>query len=177
MDTIIAHTIRMVLRSAIKLAVVALMVLSGWLVAHAEDRNARAAKDEIRGAMQHWLSAYNSKNIDALMSLYSDKIYYANNGNGLQRSVAAIRANYVQQFKNAPNVTIDFSEELVATGNDIAHIAGKYRVNIPATDGGVSHAFGRVLLIFERQDQQWKLVVDFDNTAPDIDGITFYTPQ
>lgn len=164
------------MRSCMKPTMVALMLTLGWFTANAADRQTDVNQQEIRAAMQHWLTAYNSKNIDALMSLYSDKIYYANNGSDLQRSVAAIRTNYAQQFKNAPNVTIDFSEELIAAGNDLAHIAGKYRVNIPQQDGKTSHAFGRVLLIFEQQDQQWKLVVDFDNVASDIDDATFYLP-
>jgi uncharacterized protein (TIGR02246 family) len=127
----------------------------------------------IRGIMRQWLVAYNSKDIDALMSLYSDTIYYANKGNSLIQSKEAIRRNYEPQFKAAPNVTIDFTEETVKAGTTLAHIAGKYRVNIPQADSKVTHAYGRVLLIFEKEDGHWKLIVDFDNTANDITAVNF----
>ena len=127
----------------------------------------------VRGMMHQWLAAYNSKDIDALMLLYSDNIYYANNGNSLTQSKEAIRRNYEPQFKAAPNVTIDFTEELIKASATLAHIAGKYRVNIPHADSTLTHAYGRVLLIFEKQDGQWKLIVDFDNTANDITAADF----
>jgi len=127
----------------------------------------------IRGLMQQWLTAYNSKDIDSLLSLYSDKIYFANNGNSVKKGIAAIRQNFAAQFKASPKTTIDFVEEIVTVGEALAHIAGKYRVNIPQADGNTAHAYGRVLLIFEKEKAQWKLVVDFDNTATDIAAADF----
>lgn len=134
---------------------------------------ANDADDRTRALMQNWLDAFNNKDIDALMSIYSNKIYYANNGNSLERSVQSIRENYAAGFKAAPEVTIDFSEELVSTGEKLAHIAGKYRVNIPAADGSTQHRYGRVLLIFEKQGDAWKMVVDFDNQGSDLSAATF----
>lgn len=130
----------------------------------------------IRGLMQQWLTAYNSKDIDGLMALYSDDIYYANNGNSLTRSKEAIRRNYAPQFKNAPTVTIDFIEEITNASPSLGHIAGKYRVNIPQADGTTAHAYGRVLLIFRKENDQWKLIVDFDNSGPDIAATNFGAP-
>lgn len=130
-------------------------------------------EDAIRGRMQAWLEAFNSKDADALARLYSDKIYYANNGNTLALNTAAIIENYRAQFLASPDVTIDFAEELVAAGPRFGHIAGKYRVNIPQKDDTVAHAFGRVLLIFEKTDGEWLLVVDFDNQGSDLNAQTF----
>lgn len=151
-----------------RLLCVGLLVMGASVISAANDNDA-----EIRALMQGWLNAFNSKDIDALISIYSDKIYYANNGNALARSVTDIRNNYAASFKAAPNVTIDFSEELVNTGEKLAHIAGKYRVNIPAEDGTIQHLYGRVLLIFEKQNHEWKMVVDFDNQGSDLSDATF----
>lgn len=154
-----AHILRLIMFMA--------MLFAGTTVmqTHASDDT---QENIIRGLMNSWLTAYNAKDIDALMSLYSDKIYYANNGSTLERDMQAIRQNYSSQFNSGSKATIDFSEELITVGENLAHIAGKYRINIPQTDGSKQHAYGRVLLIFEKQHAQWKLVVDFDNTGSDI---------
>lgn len=152
----------------LRLATITFMLFASAASMHAHASGNVEAEDSIRGLMNSWLAAYNAKDIEALMSLYSEKIYYANNGNKLVRDTQTIRQNYTTQFKSGINTTIDFSEELITTGKTLAHIAGKYRVNIPQADGGQQHAYGRVLLIFEKQNTQWKLIVDFDNTGTDI---------
>ena len=146
-----------------------LLVAGAEVMAKANDTN----DNTVRALMQVWVDAFNTKDIEALMSIYSDEIYYANNGSPLERSIESIRENYAAGFKAAPNVTIDFREELVNTGETLAHIAGKYRVNIPAADGSTQHRYGRVLLIFEKQDGAWKMVVDFDNQGSDLSDATF----
>ena len=154
---------RRVIRAVLLLALVA--VPSGFASASVEDA--------IRGKMQEWLDAFNTKDAERLAALYSDQIYYANNGNKLVRDTKSIIDNYRAQFVNTPNVTIDFSEELVAAGPRFAHISGKYRVNMPNQTGGVHHAYGRVLLIFEKLKGDWLLVVDFDNQGSDLSAQTF----
>ena len=129
--------------------------------------------DAIRDRMQAWLSAFNAKDADQLAALYSDKVYYANNGNKLALNASDIIENYRAQFTVAPDVTIDFREELVAAGPRFGHIAGRYRVNIPQQDGSTQRAFGRVLLIFERTNNKWLLVVDFDNQGSDLNAQSF----
>ncbi|WP_262694206.1 YybH family protein [Kordiimonas aquimaris] len=153
-----AHILRLIMFTA--------MLFAGTTVmqTHASNDN---QEEVVRGLMSSWLAAYNTKDIDALMSLYSDKIYYANNGNNLVRDTQTIRQNYSHQFDSGSKTTIDFAEELITVGEKLAHIAGKYRVNIPQADGSKQNAYGRVLLIFEKQDEQWKLIVDFDNTGRD----------
>ncbi len=132
-----------------------------------------AEQTAIRGLMQQWLRAYNAKDIDGLLSLYSDKIYFANNGNRIKQGPAAVRQHFSPQFTANTETTINFSEEIVAVSETLAHIGGKYRVNIPQADGDTAYAYGRVLLIFEKEDDQWKLIVDFDNTASDISAGDF----
>lgn len=152
------------MREIIRLIIFCLLLSSGAASAIAE----RGEVPVVRVLMQRWLDAFNSKDIDALMALYSEKIYYANNGNSLERNLDTMRASYMAGFKAAPYVTINFSEELINTGETLAHIAGKYRINIPASDGSVNHVYGRVLLIFEKEGDDWKMIVDFDNKATDI---------
>jgi len=134
---------------------------------------ANSEETAIRGKMQQWLAAYNSKDIDALLSLYSDKIYFANNSSSLKLGTEAIRRNFAPQFASSARTSIDFSEELITIGETLAHIGGKYRVNIPQDDGNILNAYGRVLLIFEKENDEWKLIVDIDNTGNDITAADF----
>ena len=154
---------RRVIRAVLLLALFA--VPTGFVGASEEDA--------IRRKMQEWLNAFNTKDAGRLTALYSDQIYYANNGNRLVRDTKTIIDNYRTQFASAPGVTIDFSEELVAAGPRFAHISGKYRVNVPSETGGIQHAYGRVLLIFEKLGDDWLLVVDFDNQGSDLSAQTF----
>lgn len=130
-------------------------------------------EDAVRDRMQAWLGAFNAKDADQLATLYSDKVYYANNGSKLALNARDIIENYRAQFTVAPDVTIDFKEELVAAGPRFGHIAGQYRVNIPQEDGSLQQAFGRVLLVFERINNKWLLVVDFDNQGSDLNAQSF----
>ncbi len=132
-----------------------------------------AEQTAVRSLMKQWLTAYNTKDINRLLSLYSDKIYFANNGNSVKQGPAAVRHHFAPQFHATPKTTIDFSEEVVTVGKTLAHIGGKYRVNIPQAGGETAYAYGRVLLIFEKENGQWKLIVDFDNTASDISASDF----
>jgi len=154
-----------------KLAIAAAMLLASVGPTFASPVNAE--ETAVRGQMQHWLDAYNSKDIDALLSLYSDKIYFANNGNSLKLGIEEIRRNFAPQFTDNPNTSIDFSEEYLTVGATLAHIAGKYRVSIPQDAGQTLYAYGRVLLIFEKENGQWKLIVDFDNSGNDIAATDF----
>ena len=130
-------------------------------------------EDAIRAKMQIWITAFNNKDADGMKPVYSDNIYYANNGSPLARNLDSIIATYRTQFAVAPLVTIDFSEELVATGPRFGHIAGKYRITVPNAEGQTKQFFGRVLLIFEKQDGDWKMVVDFDNQGSDLSATAF----
>jgi ketosteroid isomerase-like protein len=131
-------------------------------------------KDIIRGLMDAWLKAYNSKNIDALMSLYSSQIYYANNGSNLTRRLEGIEENYKRQFKASPCTRIEFKEELVTVSGDTGYIAGKYQVAVPQSGAATNYFHGRVLLIFQRSTNHsdgidgWQLIVDFDNQGQDV---------
>lgn len=156
----------------VRYAALALLLLQAGIYSVSASTG-QASEAVVRGLMQQWISAYNNKDIDGLMALYSDDIYYANNGNSLTQSKEAIRSNYAPQFKSAPGVTIDFTEETTVAGPSLGHIAGKYRINIPQADGSVAHAYGRVLLIFRNENDQWKLIVDFDNNGTDISATDF----
>ncbi len=132
-------------------------------------------KDQIRNMMQRWLAAYNNRDIDELISLYDPNIYYANNGSDLERDLGDLKRGYEERFKSPTKTKISFKEEIVNAEANIGYIAGKYRVAIVPVDGSVTYAYGRVLLIFERLNEQsdWKLTVDFDNTSSDISSVDF----
>ena len=136
---------------------------------------ASETKDQIRTMMQKWLAAYNNRDIDDLISLYDPDIYYSNNGSDLQRDLGDLRRGYEERFKSPTKTKISFKEEIVNAEANIGYIAGKYQVSIVPAGGSETYAYGRVLLVFERQNEQsdWKLTVDFDNSSSDISPADF----
>ena len=125
--------------------------------------------DQIRDMMARWLDAYNNRRVEDLLALYSDDIYYANNGSELISGLDAVSSHWKQQLSADTGVQIEFREELVRVRGLSGYIAGKYKVFNPDKQREKPLGFGRVLLIFERADcrSDWKLVVDFDNTGAD----------
>ena len=120
-----------------------------------------------RANLTAWLTAFNAKDVGALMALYDPDSSYAGAAGPYLTSLDAIRARYAAGFE-AINARLLFQEETAVAGSDMALIVGKFYFAPPAGSEGTGST-GRVALVYRKQgDGSWKLLFDMDNAGIDV---------
>ncbi|WP_394751281.1 YybH family protein [Spongiimicrobium salis] len=126
------------------------------------------AKDEIRKACQDWMDAFNSHDIDQLMSLYDPEASYSTSGGPRRSDLETIKQGFIEHFMVKPHATI-FEEQVIA-GRDVGYYTGNFIMKgTHPEDGTEMLEKGRVVVIFRKSPSgTWKLVFDMDNRPPDV---------
>ncbi len=119
---------------------------------------------EVREALQLWLDAFETKDLDALCSRYDPEAVYANDGAPLMMGVGEIRPWFEQAFKMFQGDLL-FKEEVLIAGSDMAVMSGKFCFRTEGEDDET----GRVGLVFRKNEEgEWLLLFDMDNRPPDV---------
>lgn len=122
---------------------------------------------QIRANLDAWLAAFNSKDVDALMTLYDEESSYAGASGPYLTTLENIRARYAAGFENI-NATLLFKEEKAVAGIDMGLLVGKFYF-APPEGTAAPGSTGRVALVYRKQaDGNWKLLFDMDNAPGDI---------
>jgi ketosteroid isomerase-like protein len=120
-----------------------------------------------------WLSAFNTKNIESLCSLYDPQSLYANAAAPLAHGIEQIKPWYSDAFAMV-NGTLLFKEEALFQESTMALLVGKYYFKAPAGNDESCGDTGRVALVYRlSEDGRWLLLFDMDNTPPDITAQDF----
>ncbi|GAA0782463.1 DUF4440 domain-containing protein [Roseibium denhamense] len=121
---------------------------------------------KVRAAMETWLDAFNTRNLDALISVYGPHSVYANAQSPLMRGPEQIQSWFKSAFELIEG-RMRFQEEGHLLNGAMAVLYGKYFLESDcATSAGGNT--GRVALVFEKDTAgDWKVVFDMDNTPPD----------
>lgn len=123
---------------------------------------------QIRDALNQWLKAFNSNNVDSVIELYDPEIVFANQSNPIAIGKQAVKEGLVRSFTVKPQLT--FKEEQLIVVDGLGYAAGQYKMTgVNPQDGNSIQGKGRVVAIFRQNDEgQWKLVFDMDNCPPDV---------
>ena len=123
--------------------------------------------DLIRANLDRWISAFNKKDIDALLALFDEESVYANANAPIISGKEAIRERYQATF-DVVRGTLKFREEYAFAEDGMGLLVGKYYLEPPIGVTGPG-ATGRVALVYRKQnDNSWKLLFDMDNSPPDV---------
>lgn len=121
---------------------------------------------KVRAVMETWLGAFNSRNLDDLISVYDAHSVYANAQSPLMRGHEEIQPWFNAAFA-AVDGRMQFREEGHLINGGMAVLYGKYFLE-NETSRPVSGDAGRVALVFQKDPGgDWKVVFDMDNTPPD----------
>lgn len=122
----------------------------------------------IRAALDAWLTAFNTKDVENFFSLYDPDAVYANAGAPLVVGLDNIKSSFADQLAD-PTGRISFREETLLTTDDMGLISGTYHFSTAQEDGSiVDGPSGRVALLYRRSDDgRWLLTFDIDNAPPD----------
>ena len=123
---------------------------------------------EIAAEGGKWAKYYEEENLEGLMTLYVDDAVVALHGQPALFGIDAVREYFSTRIGKADSI-FELDYELRETHGDIAYIISKYWLK--ATDketGEVFHDAGRSLLVYKKQDGQWKIAADIDQATPDV---------
>lgn len=137
------------------------------------DDTPATAANPIREALASWLSAFNARNLEALMALYDPDAVYANDTAPLMRGINEIRPWFEDTFSSM-QAKAHFKEEALFQGPELALIIGKFFTEFLEGDSENLGETGRVVVAFRRSKEgRWRLVFDMDNRPPDVQPSDF----
>ena len=123
---------------------------------------------EIAAEGGKWAHYYEQADLDGLMTLYVEDAIVALHGQPALFGIDTIRDYFAQRIGKA-EATFELDYELRETHGELAYIISKYWLK--ATDkatGALYKEAGRSLLVYKKQDGQWKIAADIDQSTPDV---------
>ena len=123
---------------------------------------------EIEAEGGKWANFYEQEDLEGLMTLYVDDAIVALHGQPALFGIDAIREYFSTRIGKAESV-FELDYELRETHGEIAYIISKYWLK--ATDkqtGEIYKDAGRSLLVYKKQNGQWKIAADIDQATPDV---------
>ena len=123
---------------------------------------------EIAAEGGKWAKYYEQENLEGLMTLYVDDAVVALHGQPALFGIGAIRDYFSTRIGKAESI-FELDYELRETHGDIAYIISKYWLKaIDKETGAIYRDAGRSLLVYKKQDGQWKIAADIDQATPDV---------
>ena len=123
---------------------------------------------EIAAEGGKWAHYYEQADLDGLMTLYVEDAIVALHGQPALFGIDTIRDYFAQRIGKA-EATFELDYELRETHGELAYIISKYWLKaIDKTTGALYKEAGRSLLVYKKQDGQWKIAADIDQTTPDV---------
>ena len=115
-----------------------------------------------------WSEAAQTRDVDRIVSYWSDDATVLPPGGPVVMGKAAIREFVAKSFEN-PSFRISWktTDVVVSAGGDFAYGIGTNRVNVTTPDGTPVAVDGKAVTVWRRQkDGSWKCVVDIWNETP-----------
>lgn len=114
---------------------------------------------DIKGVLDSQVSAWNKGDIKTFMKGYwnSDSLRFIGK-NGVRYGYKSVESNYLKHYKSIEKMGHLSFDSLVFTeisGNDkIANVTGQWNIT------GTNNAGGFFSLLFKKEDNNWKIIVD-----------------
>ena len=130
-----------------------------------KESDGKAEVEAIRGRDASWVTAAQSKSVDAWVAFYADDAALLPPNEPIAADKAAIRKT-VSELLMLPGLSIDWKPTKIEVANsgELAYLYGSYRV--AWNDGGKPGADqGKIVEIWKKQpDGQWRCIVDTWNS-------------
>lgn len=121
-------------------------------------------KNEIAAAIDRFIQAYNSGDLEQVIAYYADDLIKDRQGAAPEaKAEAAERIRGV--FRNYEGRLSVANDEIVTSG-DLAYTRGTLKITLtPRAGGPPQHLERRFLEIWRKRDGRWLVVRTMDNTA------------
>ena len=120
-------------------------------------------QEAIESAIQAFVNAYNSGNLEAMLACYSDDLIKLRQGAPAEtkHQVAQRVAAVFTKFNSKVDVTID---EINVAG-DLAITRGNFTVTLSPRDGGKRQSVSRRYLeVWRKENERWLVMRTMDNS-------------
>jgi ketosteroid isomerase-like protein len=125
----------------------------------------KAAEDEIRSLDVQWSKSASARDLDAVVSYYSDDAQVLAPNAPIATTKAAIREGWAALL--GPEMTLSWKDTKieVAQSGELAYLVGTYNLDIKDAKGQVITDKGKLLEVWKKQsDGKWKVVADVFNS-------------
>lgn len=121
----------------------------------------------IRDIDTAWSRALQARDLDTVMTNYTDDAVFLASGQPIVEGKAAIRAWFAARMER-PDYAPSFAPTkiVVARSRDVAYELGTFELTVTGADGKPVKATGKHLVAWEKRDGRWKV------TAESVNGDT-----
>lgn len=150
------------------MAVVPALWLASVCAAGAQPVGDAAAREQLLKVDREWAAAAASRDVDRIVSYWTDDAAIYSPGESPVAGKAAIRAYVADSLKN-PAFTIAWvpKDAEVAKSGDLGYTMGSNTFTIPGPQGTSTTVQGRYVTVWRKtKDGGWRCVVDFWHPAP-----------
>ena len=117
------------------------------------------AESTLRKTTQDWALACNTKQLDDLVSLYVNDALVLRPNVPLVRGAAAIREFFFAALDSGLG-EVELSAQRVELFGEMGYEAGRCKMLVPSALGKRREERGKYLILYNRQGQEWRIVVD-----------------
>lgn len=122
------------------------------------------AERAIRTLAADWVKHHNGRNMDKLLSVYSNDARMLAPHRPSDHGASGLRQYYEDQFRDQDPRDSTVEVEYVEAGDDIAFSTGKYTVNVRLPDGKRLDDHGKWTVVLRRIGTGWRVVAHCWNT-------------
>lgn len=125
----------------------------------------KAAEDEIRALDVAWAKSAGARDLDAVVSYYSEDAQVLAPNAPIATTKAAIREGWAGLLGPEMSLTWKDTKIEVAQSGELAYLVGAYMLEIKDAKGQVTTDKGKLLEVWKKQaDGKWKVVADVFNS-------------
>ena len=148
------------------IVVVSAVGLAAVCLAGAQPLGDAAAREALLKVDREWAAAAATRDVDRIVSYWTDDAAIYSPGEAPVAGMAAIRAYVADSMKN-PAFSISWvpAEAEVAKSGDLGYTMGTNRFTIPGAGGSSTTVEGRYVTVWRKTKDGWRCVVDFWHPA------------
>ncbi|MCY6383162.1 YybH family protein [Hoeflea prorocentri] len=119
--------------------------------------------EDIKHALNEWLEGLDSGDIERMIRTVDPDVVTCNEHQPTGYGIAAIREKYAPRIE-ASTFKSGFDLEHIQVFEGFAMIIGHFTVEVTdKTTGHEGGGQGRLLLVYRKHDDGWKMLIDIDN--------------
>jgi len=122
-----------------------------------------AELEDVKFALNEWLEGLDSGDLERMIRTVDPEAVICNEHQPTGYGVKAVREKYAPRIESA-TFKSGFDIEHIKVYNEFALIVGHFTVEVTdKTTGKTGGGQGRLLLVYRKHDDGWKMLIDIDN--------------
>jgi ketosteroid isomerase-like protein len=129
------------------------------------DSNTEADSASIRSEADAWFKAIAAKDLEKTLSFYASDAQYLSAGRPAATTAEARRKLWVEDYATPGFSSDEVTTQIeVARSKELAYQRGTYVSTVQNEQGQLTKSTGKFVVVWKKQGDQWKAIIDMDNT-------------